>query len=95
MSIQAHPETNALILSAPPAAQQALLAVARQLDVRRAQVLIEAIIVELSDELARELGVQWQSTEVKNTPDGGIGRGVIGGPTSPDPAGRAASSPRR
>jgi general secretion pathway protein D len=87
VSIQAHPETNALILSAPPAAQQALLAVARQLDVRRAQVLIEAIIVELSDELARELGVQWQSTEVKNTPDGGIGRGVIGGTNFPGPGG--------
>ncbi len=87
VSIQAHPETNALILSAPPAAQQALLAVARQLDVRRAQVLIEAIIVELSDELARELGVQWQSTELRNTPDGGIGRGVIGGTNFPGQGG--------
>ncbi|MDW8478739.1 MAG: type II secretion system ATPase GspE [Xanthomonadales bacterium] len=87
VSIQAHRETNALILSAPPAVQQALLAIARQLDVRRAQVLIEAIIVELADEATRELGVQWQSTDLRNTPGGGLGEGVIGGTNFPGPGG--------
>jgi general secretion pathway protein D len=49
--------------------------VVRQLDVRRAQVLVEAIIVEVTDELADEIGVQWQSSSY----DGGNDSGVIGG----------------
>src|SRR5581483_402171 len=44
----------------PPAVYRSLLAVIRQLDIRRAQVLIEAVIAEVSDETANELGVQWQ-----------------------------------
>ena len=59
-TIQAHEDNNALIISAPPAVFRSLAAVIRQLDVRRAQVLIEAVIAEVSDETANELGVQWQ-----------------------------------
>ena len=59
-TIQAHEEDNALVISAPPAVFRSLQAVIRQLDVRRAQVLIEAVIAEVSDEVAQELGVQWQ-----------------------------------
>ena len=59
-TIQAHEEDNALVISAPPAVFRSLQAVIRQLDVRRAQVLIEAVIAEVSDETAGELGVQWQ-----------------------------------
>ncbi|GAB4151801.1 MAG: type II secretion system secretin GspD [Sphingomonadales bacterium] len=58
-SIAVDKGTNALVISAEPAMQQALEAVIRQLDVRRAQVLVEAIIVEVSDTAARELGVQY------------------------------------
>ncbi len=58
--IQAHDDTNALIISAPPAVFRSLASVIRQLDVRRAQVLIEAVIAEVSEESANELGVQWQ-----------------------------------
>ena len=50
-----------------------LSAVVRQLDVRRAQVLVEAVIAEVTDELADELGVQWQSTNFDGE------RGYIGG----------------
>ncbi len=60
-TIQAHEETNALIISAAPAVFRALEGVIRQLDVRRAQVLIEAIIAEVADETASEIGVQWQA----------------------------------
>jgi general secretion pathway protein D len=60
-TIQAHEETNALIISASPAVFRSLEGVVRQLDVRRAQVLIEAIIAEVSDETASEIGVQWQA----------------------------------
>ncbi len=59
-TIQAHEEDNALIISAPPAVFRSLAAVVRQLDIRRAQVLIEAVIAEVSAETANELGVQWQ-----------------------------------
>ena len=59
-TIQAHEEDNALVISAPPAVFRSLQAVIRQLDIRRAQVLIEAVIAEVSDETANELGVQWQ-----------------------------------
>ncbi len=51
--------TNALVISADPDMQQALDGVIRQLDIRRSQVLVEAIIVEVSDTAARELGVQY------------------------------------
>jgi general secretion pathway protein D len=59
-TIQAHEEDNALIISAPPAVFRSLQSVIRELDIRRAQVLIEAVIAEVSDETANELGVQWQ-----------------------------------
>jgi len=59
-TIQAHEDTNALIISAPPSVFRSLESVIRQLDVRRAQVLIEAVIAEVSEESANELGVQWQ-----------------------------------
>ena len=59
-TIQAHEEDNALVISAPPAVFRSLAAVVRQLDIRRATVLIEAVIAEVSSETAKELGVQWQ-----------------------------------
>ena len=59
-TIQAHEGDNALVISAPPAVFRSLAAVIRQLDIRRAQVLIEAVIAEVSDETANELGVHWQ-----------------------------------
>jgi general secretion pathway protein D len=58
-NIQADETTNSLIITAIPAIQQNLQAVIRQLDVRRAQVLVEAVIAEVSTDMARELGVQW------------------------------------
>jgi len=72
-TIQAHEDTNALVISAPPAVFRSLLNVIRQLDVRRSQVLIEAVIAEVSDETAEELGVQWQ------LPLGSGNNHVIGG----------------
>jgi|TARA_R100000501_G_scaffold13654_4_gene24985 general secretion pathway protein D len=50
---------NALIISAPPDLQRTLGEVIRQLDTRREQVLVEALILEVSDTAARELGVQF------------------------------------
>ncbi len=50
---------NAIIISAPSEMQRTLGEVVRQLDTRREQVLVEAIIVEISDTAARKLGVQF------------------------------------
>jgi general secretion pathway protein D len=49
---------NAIVISASPDIQRTLGELIRQLDVRRQQVLVEAIIVEISDTAARQLGVQ-------------------------------------
>tara|TARA_B100001540_G_scaffold48569_1_gene43580 strand:+ start:2213 stop:4087 length:1875 start_codon:yes stop_codon:yes gene_type:complete len=58
-NISFHKETNALIISAQPDIMESLQSVIAQLDIRRAQVLVEALIVELSDNLAKDLGVQY------------------------------------
>ncbi len=59
LSIHAHESTNALILNGPPDAVARLRTVVRRLDIRRAQVLVEAIIAEVSMDRLREMGVQW------------------------------------
>lgn len=58
-SIARFPGANALVISASSETQRMLAEVIRQLDSRRQQVLIEAIVVELGDTAVRELGVQW------------------------------------
>ena len=60
-SIQAYPETNSLVIIAPDAVYQALRGVIDQLDARRAQVYVEALIVEVTATKAAEFGIQWQS----------------------------------
>lgn len=58
-SVAYEPGSNALIISAKPSVQQELETIIRRLDIRRAQVLVEAIIVEISDTAAQDLGVQF------------------------------------
>ena len=57
--IQADATTNTLIITAPESVYRNLRAVIDQLDVRRAQVYIESLIVEVSADKASEFGVQW------------------------------------
>ncbi|MGV7208186.1 type II secretion system secretin GspD [Oxalobacteraceae bacterium A2-2] len=57
--IQADATTNTLIITAPDAVYRNLRAVIDQLDVRRAQVYIESLIVEVTSDKASEFGVQW------------------------------------
>ena len=61
VSIDAHEDTNTLVITAQPDMLRSLEAVIRQLDIRRAQVLIEAIIVEVFEGDGVNLGVQWYS----------------------------------
>ena len=54
-----HAATNSVIISGDASLQQSMRNIISQLDIRRAQVLVEAIIVEVSDDTARELGLQY------------------------------------
>ena len=58
-NIQADESSNALVITAPPSIFRSLEAVIRQLDIRRAQVMVEAIIAEVSSQKQAELGIQW------------------------------------
>lgn len=58
-NIALHEPSNSMIISATPETLASLARVAAELDVRRKQVLVEAIIVNVSDNLVRELGVQF------------------------------------
>ncbi|MED5622171.1 type II secretion system secretin GspD [Ideonella sp. BN130291] len=58
--VQADPATNSLIITAPEPLYRQVRAVIDQLDSRRAQVYVEALIVEVDADRAAELGLQWQ-----------------------------------
>ncbi len=70
--IQADVATNSLIITAPEPQYRQLRAVIDRLDGRRAQVLVESLIVEVNADRAAEFGIQWQG------PLGKAGDGVIG-----------------
>lgn len=59
ISIEADERMNAVVISAPPQLIATLREVIRRLDVRRAQVIIEAIIAEVSEEQRQQLGASW------------------------------------
>ncbi|MEM9616571.1 MAG: type II secretion system secretin GspD [Pseudomonadota bacterium] len=59
VTVSFHGPTNSLIINGDADIQRTLQNVIAQLDIRRPQVLVEAIIVDISDNTARELGVQY------------------------------------
>lgn len=71
---------NALVVRATPSLLQEVEFIVEQLDIRRAQVLIEAAIVEISDDLGEELGVQWGLGDESggSTPIAGTNFGNVG-----------------
>jgi general secretion pathway protein D len=71
VTIWADVPTNALIITAPPKIMKSLMAVIDKLDIRRAQVEVEAIIVEVDVNNSSNLGVQWL-TEGQNSVAGVI-----------------------
>ena len=73
--IQADPTTNSLIITAPEPQYRQLRNVIDKLDGRRAQVLVESLIVEVNANKLTEFGIQWQSVMGKQG-DGTVG--VIG-----------------
>ncbi|MGS0724284.1 secretin N-terminal domain-containing protein, partial [Shewanella sp. 30m-9] len=61
INIMAHSDTNSLVISAEPDQLRTIESVINQLDIRRAQVLVEAIIVEIAEGDNVGFGVQWGS----------------------------------
>ena len=71
VTITADKSTNSLIISAIPEDYEALQAVVKQLDIRRKQVFVEALILELSMDATQQLGATLQGAAVSST-NGGI-----------------------
>ena len=59
ISIWADEQTNALVITAPPKIMRSMMSVIDKIDIRRAQVLVEAIIVEVKSDKSAELGITW------------------------------------
>ena len=76
VTLWAEPETNALVITAPPKAMKSLMSIIDKLDIRRAQVQIEAIIVDMTVDKTAGLGVNWAV-------DGSQDNNVVGGFISP------------
>lgn len=86
VTIQADATTNTLLISAPDPLYRNLREVIDMLDQRRAQVVIESLIVEVGEDDATEFGVQWQAGNLGGKGGfGGVnlgGSGLNGTPTS-------------
>ncbi|MBQ0797923.1 MAG: type II secretion system secretin GspD [Porticoccaceae bacterium] len=62
VNIEAHEQLNALVITAPPSLLTTMRGVVAQLDVPRAQVLVEALIVEVNEDLANSIGIDWRTS---------------------------------
>jgi len=69
VNVWADAQNNAIVVSAPPKKMRSLMSIVDKLDIRRAQVLVEAMIVEVIADKTSDLGVSW----------------AIGDPDSPSP----------
>jgi general secretion pathway protein D len=99
VSVWADTQTNAIVVNAPPKMMRSLMQIVDKLDIRRAQVLVEAIIVEVLAEKTAELGITWavegsaSTTPISATNFPAFGPGVVqlagaaagGGDTPIDP----------
>lgn len=95
--VQADVGTNSIIITASDTVYNGLRAAIDKLDVRRAQVYVEALVVELTADRASELGIQFQSLKGPDNDDtrgfggtnfGGPGQNIIGISQNPATAGR-------
>jgi general secretion pathway protein D len=96
-TVYADVATNSLVISAPTPVYNNLRSVIEQLDVRRAQVFIEAVIAEVTADRAAEFGIQWQALEGLNrnntqgfggTNFGGTGTNILQNSVNPTGIGR-------
>jgi len=96
VSVWADTQTNAIVVNAPPKMMRSLMQIVDQLDIRRAQVLVEAIIVEVIADKTADLGVTWAIRDedgsntpigITNFPDSGAGVLQLGGAIGGDDPG--------
>jgi general secretion pathway protein D len=82
VTIWAEPETNALVVTAPPKVMRSVMSIVDRLDIRRAQVLVEAILVEMQADKAMDLGINWlildRDADGSQLPAGGFVRPIDG-----------------
>ena len=85
-TVEADEDTNALLITASGDDLESLLDVVARLDIRRAQVLVEAIIVEVGENARKDLGIQWLfldtnkgafGSSVRNAALGSIGSNAL------------------
>ena len=80
VSVWADPQTNAIVVNAPPKMMRSLMLIVDKLDIRRAQVLVEAIIVEVIADEENRLGITWIiEGSGSNTPIALTDYGEVGG----------------
>lgn len=98
IQVSADEDTNALIIDAPPEILRSMLAVVDQLDIRRAQVLVEALIAEVNADEASQLGVNWAAYDPERvlgstdfSASGTSLRELVAGAVSDTDQGRAAA----
>ena len=99
VNVWSDPQTNAIIVSAPPKMMRSLMTIVDKLDIRRDQVLVEAIIVEVTADRSSELGITWavdgsndnNAVGVTNFPSGGPGVVQFGAAAAGDNPGSLAN----
>jgi general secretion pathway protein D len=99
--IIADKDTNALVITGSPKAMKALRNVIAQLDIRRSQVLVEAVVAEVSGSLSTQLGIDWAvynpdriaAASILDPSTLGVAGGVISGTTQGLAAAAGALSP--
>ncbi len=76
VSLEASKSNNAIVMSGPPDLLDNLGNIITKLDVQRAQVLVEAVIVEVSTDVSKDLGVLWATADVNDLDGSGAVAGV-------------------
>lgn len=83
VKVVADPSTNALLVTADQSDRESINKIIDKLDIRRLQIFMEAILVEVSASQAQEFGVEWNAMSDFTQP----GRKAVGGTTFTNQAG--------
>lgn len=92
-TVEADSSTNALLITADATTLESLLPVIARLDIRRSQVLVEAILVEVSGDLNKQLGVEWAAYKENRIVAGLTNSGALAGIASAIDAGTTPALP--
>jgi len=85
--VWADPTNNALVITAPPKIMRAVMDIVDKLDIRRPQVLVEAIIAEVDVDKSAELGINWAAFSKGDNVPAGAFVSPVGGTSIVDLAG--------